>query len=93
MNVTYARLWETVSWSKRAQEQGCSPSGADVASILARLCETLTGFPVSLQGALELYRALTLDPGYKDIRVEATVFELRRRNSHRLTRGTVRMAG
>ena len=60
--MTYARFWETLSRSKRAQEQGSSPSGADVASIPARLCDFL---PVSLKGTLELYRASPLDPGYK----------------------------
>ena len=63
--MTYARLWDTFSRSKRAQEQVCRPPGSDVASIPARLFAYVKFLPVSLQGPLELYRALTLDPEYK----------------------------
>ena len=63
--MTYARLWDTFSRSKRAQEQVCRPPGSDVASIPARLFAYVKFLPVSLLGALELYRASLLDPGYK----------------------------
>ena len=60
--MTYARLLEMFSRSKRVQEQGSSSSGADVASIPARLCEILTGFS---KGATRVISRLNARPGYK----------------------------
>ena len=60
--MTYARLLEMFSRSKRVQEQGSSSSGADVASIPARLCEILTGFS---KGGTRVISRLNARPGYK----------------------------